>query len=215
MNVEIPYELLGRLTVVVLVLILLLLILGLILAYIVFTRKRIFFPRLVLFILDSLYIPSKRVVSFFNGDETMVDRVAVEIRNMLLKEKFALVPYEERLILLPQCLRNINCGTKLSPLEGSRCLKCGKCKIIEIVKKAEELRYIGVFIVPGGGFVKRIMKRFKPKAILGIACPYELNLSMMEFSSKIPGQGVLLSKTGCVETDIDLEEVFDVMVMKK
>ncbi len=215
MNLAISYDLLGRVTVLVILMALFLLVIGLFLAYIVFKKKQIFFPRLILLVLDSLYIPSKRIVSFFNGDETMVDRVAVEIRNMLLKEKFLQVPYEQRLILLPQCLRNINCSTKLSPLEGSKCLKCGKCKIVEIVKKAEELHYIGVFIVPGGGFVKRIMKRFKPSAILGIACPYELNLSMMEFSSKIPGQGVLLSRTGCVETDIELEDVFEVMQMKK
>lgn len=212
---DISYEFIGKVSVVALILLAVLIFIGLVLTYVVFTRRRIFFPKLILFVIDSLYIPSKRIVSFFNGNEMMIDSVGVEIRNMLLKEKFSEVPYEKRLIILPQCLRSIDCPTKLSSVEGMKCLKCKKCKIWRIVKKAEELGYIGCFIIPGGGFIKRIIRKFKPQGILGIACPYELNLAMMEFSGFIAGYGVYLSKTGCVETDVDLEAVFEAIEMRK
>ncbi|MBU4266957.1 MAG: DUF116 domain-containing protein, partial [Candidatus Altiarchaeota archaeon] len=47
-------------------------------------------------------------------------------------------------------------------------------------------------------------------------CPYEINMGLLEVSNKgIPCQGVLLLNSGCVGTDIDLEEVFNVMELIK
>lgn len=216
MTIEIPYEFIGKLTFFAFIAITILLSIGLFLAYLAFKKKRIFFPNFILFILDSLYIPSKKIIASFGGNETMIDIVGVEIRNMLLKEKFSEVPYNERIIVLPQCLRHLECPAKISPVDGIKCIKCKRCKIFNIYQKAESLGYKGLFIVPGSGFAKRIAKKFKPKAAVGIACPSELNLTMLEIHNYgLVGQGVLLSKTGCVTTDADLEEIFEVIEMKK
>ena len=207
------------------VLLVLALFMGLILAYIIFKKKGFsetlhgissMFLRILLLILDSLYIPAKRIVSFFGGDDLMIDHAASETRNLLLKKEFSKVPYSGRIVIAPQCLRHMDCKTSFSSEAGAQCLGCKKCKIFEIAKKANELGYKGTYIAPGGGFVKRIIKRFKPSGVIGIGCPYEINMGLLEVSNKgIPCQGVLLLNSGCVGTDIDLEEVFNVMELIK
>ncbi len=210
--INIPYELLGRIAVVALILLIVVLAIGLILAYIVFKKKRVFFPNFLLFVLDSMYMPLKKIVSLFNGNEKMIDVVGVELRNIMLKEKFQSVPYTDRVVLLPQCLRSLDCPIKFSSVEGAQCAKCGRCKIVKIVKKAEELGYKGSYIAPGGGFVKRILKKVRPLGVLGIGCGYEVNWGMLEVSNKgIPCQGVIILRDGCVETDLDLDLVFEKM----
>ncbi len=212
MNLIIPYELLGRITVIALILLSVLLITGLILAYIVFKKKKVFFPNFLLFVLDSMYMPLKKIVSLFGGNEKMIDIVGVELRNIMLKGKFQSVPYKDRVILLPQCLRSLDCPIKFSSVEGAQCAKCGRCKIVKIVKRAEELGYKGSYIAPGGGFVKRILKKVRPLGVLGIGCGYEVNWGMLEVSNRgIPCQGVIILRDGCVETDVDLDLVFEKM----
>ncbi|MEA1925239.1 MAG: DUF116 domain-containing protein [Candidatus Altiarchaeota archaeon] len=167
---------------------------------------------IMLFFLDLSYIPLKKIISVLGRNSNRIDIVLIEIRNMLLKNSFSNVPFKDRLVLIPQCLRNIDCKTTFNSVEGARCLKCGKCKIVDIVNKSEELGYMGAYIAPGGGFVRRIIKEKKPKAVLGIGCAWEVNAGILEVASKgIPVQGVILLRDGCVETDVDLEQVFEVM----
>ena len=209
---EIPYDILGRIFMAVVVILLILIVLGLVFAYMAYKRKRIIFSGFVLLILDSFYVPAKHIISFFGGNDRLVELVAIEIRNILMKDDFNSVKYEDKVILLPQCLRSLECPAKMSSFDGIKCAECGKCKVVEIKKKAEELGYKKTFIITGGSFIKRIIQKHKPKAVLGVACPYEAYWGMLELERKgIPSQSVLLLKEGCVETDVDLDEVYEKM----
>jgi len=201
-----------------------LLFIALISAYIIFKNKKIveflssrfgsLIIKILLFIMDLLYLPSRKIVFLLGGNDKIIDIVNVEMRNMLLKNKFSEVPYGDRVIILPQCLRDLNCPVRFSSVGGAQCAECGKCKIAEISKKAKELGYKGTYIAPGSGFVRRTIKKVKPRAVIGVACPPELNWGMLEFSNKgLPVQGIILLRDGCVETDVDLEELFNVMEM--
>jgi hypothetical protein len=172
--------------------------------------------KVLLTILDLLYMPAKKTIIMVGGNDMMIDVVGTEIRNILFKNTFSQVPYDQRIIVIPQCLRSMDCPAKFNSVEGAKCVECGKCKIREISKKAKELGYIGTYIAPGGGFVKRIIKKTKPGAMIGIGCPYEVNLGLLEVSSKgIPCQGVTLLNNGCVTTDVDLNAVFETMELLK
>ena len=172
--------------------------------------------KVLLTILDLLYMPAKKIIIMVGGNDMMIDVVGTEIRNILFKNTFSQVPYNQRIIVIPQCLRSMECPAKFNSVEGAKCIECGKCKIREISKKAKELGYIGTYIAPGGGFVKRIIKSTKPGAMIGIGCPYEVNLGLLEVSSKgIPCQGVTLLNNGCVTTDVDLNAVFETMELLK
>ena len=63
-------------------------------------------------------------------------------------------------------------------------------------------------LFPGSSFVKKIVKENNFKAVIGVACHEDLNQMMMLLSDYCP-QGVLLSKTGCFETKVDIKKVFE------
>lgn len=191
------------------------LVLGLGLAYLLYRlgilhKFRVFWiPQLLLLVLDTLYMPAKKLVSMLGGNDDIVDIIGIEIRNMLLREGFTQTLYTERVVIVPQCLRKADCPAKASPIDGIMCLQCGKCKIAEITRKARELGYMGVYTVTGGGFAKRLLKRLKPKAVVGVACAHELNTGMLYAASRgVPCQGILLLKDGCFETDTDFSQLY-------
>jgi len=137
-----------------------------------------------------------------------VDKVYVELKNSAYKKSFRKVPKKDRVLFLPQCLRNSKkCRAELTKL-GYDCRMCGACKIYEIKKRAEKLGY-RVFIVPGAQMTLALMKKFRPKGVVGVACIKELVMAAEALS--MPGQGVLLLRDGCSDTDVDLEEVFRVL----
>ena len=215
MAYAIPYELIGKILLLILLIITLMITTGLSLAYIVFKKKKLIFPKFILFVFDSFHFISRKAVHLLGGNESMIETVGVEIRNNLSRNKFSKVPYEERIIILPQCLRKLECPAKMSSVDGLKCIGCGQCKVSEIAKKAKELGYNGTIVVPGGGFVKRIIKKYKPQAIIGVACPHEVYAGMLETTKKgIITQGVVLQTGGCVETLVDLDELYGIISLK-
>ena len=205
----------GRLFVVILGFLIVILVTSLIFTYIMFKKRKILFPRFVLFILDTLHTPSMKLVSFFNGNEEMVDLVSIEIRNILFRDSFARIPYKDRVAIFPQCLRSLGCPARLSNIKGIECVGCGKCVLNKFREKCDKLGYKGFYIVPGGGFVKRIVRDIKPMAALGVACEWELNEAMLYLSQRIPVQGVPLSKAGCINTEVDVDRVLEALSMKE
>ena len=138
----------------------------------------------------------------------MIDYTHIELRNSLNESRFKQVPYNERMLLLPHCLRNAKeCNAKYSD-DGLDCLKCNKCKIPEIAKLAEKLGYKKIACVPGGSMVEKLVLKYKPKAIVGVACSAELNLGMDKMHEyNLPSQSVLLLKDGCKDTEASIPEI--------
>jgi hypothetical protein len=138
------------------------------------------------------------------ADDSMVDDVGVRLRNYINEKKFLNTPYEKRFIFIPQCLRSVQCPAKLTP-EGIMCVNCGRCGIGEAKKYAESLGY-KFFIVPGSSFIKRIIKNYRPGAIVGVGCSMEIKEGLdLCHSHGIPARGVPLLTSGCVATSIDWE----------
>ncbi len=122
------------------------------------------------------------------------------------------LPDSKKIILVPQCLRNIKkCRAKEF---GSYylCLKCGGCKIKDIVRAAEKAGYIGVRILKGGSTVKKIISEAQPDGILGVACYFEGAQGIKECEKRgISVYFYPLSKDGCEETDLELEGLLNFM----
>lgn len=141
-------------------------------------------------------------------DEKWVKYTTIELHNGLNREFYKAVPKNERAVFIPHCLRNTKeCKMPIDE-DGYHCLKCGKCVINDIVNECEKngTRY---FIVGGGSQVINIIKKYKPKASLGIACFNELQMALEKLGggSRFAGQGVMLKKDGCVNTEVDIEEI--------
>ena len=200
------YMLLGQIVVFLLLLIIILFIAVIILGVFIARKNQIKFPRFILYIVDLLYSPFKTIAQFLNLDEHLIDDIAIKVRDDVNKEKFRQIPAEKTLIFLPHCLRHRDCPARLQK-EGLNCTECGLCSIGVIKKKSEPLGY-KLYIVPGSSFVKKIVKENKFKAVLGVACHEDLNQMMMLLSDFCP-QGVLLEKTGCFETKVNVKKVFE------
>lgn len=125
-------ETLGKVVVLAAIAFVVLLVIALSFCFFIIRTKRIIFPNLVLFIISLLYEPLRRLLSFFRIDPTLIDRVSVEIRNTINYHEFVATDLEERVLLLPQCIRSTDCPAKLNPVDGIHCMDCGKCGIAEL-----------------------------------------------------------------------------------
>ena len=211
MILDTVFMIIGQLVIIILIIFIILFIVVLVLSLLIVRKNKIKFPRFLLYIVDLLYSPFKTIADFLNLDENLIDNIAIKVRDDINKERFKQIPAERTLIFLPHCLRHHNCPATLQK-EGLNCSECGLCSIGVIKKKSNELGY-KLYIVPGSSFVKKIVKENKFKAVLGVACHEDLNQMMMLLSDFCP-QGVLLEKTGCYETKVNVKKVFEKMESK-
>ncbi len=138
-----------------------------------------------------------------------VDRFVEEFserKNAQYAEAFARVPYGQRLLLVPQCLRSSGDCQADEHGVSYECARCGACSIDAIIEEAERLGYMGVHILKGGRAVVQLIEKYKPRAILGVACNYEGLMGIMECERRgVPVQFAPLLRDGCADTEVDLE----------
>ncbi|MFQ5815945.1 MAG: DUF116 domain-containing protein [Candidatus Hydrothermarchaeaceae archaeon] len=201
------YEMVGRLSVFIFAAFLALLLFSLALGLILMKKQRFILPKLLLFTVDTFYLQLKKLAQKFGLGDIIIDQIGIEVRNHLSAHGFATVPPADRIVVVPQCLRDLKCPARLDPTSGIKCRECGKCVVKDLKEEGERLGY-KVFVVPGGRFVQRIVKTMHPKAALGVACHKDLNLAMHEIASaNIIVQGVPLLRDGCMNTAVDVKEL--------
>ncbi len=150
----------------------------------------------------------KNTLNYLGLKPENIDRLYIELKNSIHNNRFGRIPSKEKIVFLPQCLRKTKSCKAILEMDGWRCMKCKAykdCKVFRIKEKAESMGY-RIFVVPGGSLVFKIIEKLKPRAVLGVACTKEITMAFEEL--KIPCQAVLLSRDGCVDTDVDLNEVF-------
>jgi hypothetical protein len=173
-----------------------------------FKTGSFFAARLMLLSITLLEGAIKFIFWIARADDTIVDDVSVRLRNYINRREFFKIPCDRRFIFIPQCLRSIECPAKLSP-EGIKCLSCGRCGVGEAKGLAEGLGY-KFFIVPGSSFIKRIIKKYRPGAIVGVGCQMEIKEGLaLCHRNAIPAIGVPLTKAGCVATTLDWEQFYE------
>jgi len=132
--------------------------------------------------------------------------MGIESINRLYETEFRGIPFSERAIFIPHCLRHKECKAERS-IEGIICINCGRCNIGSFKKEAEALGY-RVFIVPGASIIKKIIEKYKFKAVLGVACLPELKQGIELMKKRgIAALAVPLLKDGCVDTKVDWNKV--------
>ncbi|OPX72412.1 MAG: hypothetical protein A4E38_00589 [Methanoregulaceae archaeon PtaB.Bin108] len=170
---------------------------------------RVYFPRFLkagMMLVEGL---AKSLFRFFGLEDCEVQTFFINLQNTMNKKSFSEVPVTERAVFFPQCLRSSSCPAHLSP-EGLKCKSCGACPIGFWGKVLEKMGY-RVFIVPGSSFIKRMVKKYHPRAILGIGCLSEVKEGL-EMADKIGlvAMGVVTLKDGCVETLVAWDLVMEV-----
>jgi hypothetical protein len=132
--------------------------------------------------------------------------------NMLQREKFRAVPAAERILFLPHCLRKPKGCRGETTEEGLICKHCTPdCAINQLTSYATSKGY-HCFVVPGGEMVFNLVEKHRPRAICGVACHHEMGQAAQRIGSKestvsFAYQGIPLTKTGCVDTRVDMAAV--------
>ncbi|MEN6518593.1 MAG: DUF116 domain-containing protein [Methanospirillum sp.] len=173
---------------------------------------RLYFPRLLR---PGLTAFEGLMRALFKGvgleDQEML-AFFVKLGNTMNARAFAEVPVAERAIFLPQCLRNAACPADLTP-EGIRCKRCRRCTVGEAMDILEGLGY-RVFIVPGSSFIKRMVKKYRPRALIGVGCLTEVKEGLeMADRLGLVGLGVVTLKEGCVETLVDWTSLYETALL--
>jgi hypothetical protein len=147
----------------------------------------------------------KKAMGIIGLDPENIDHLYIELKNEIHKDVFGKAQPKNTIIFLPQCLRkSAKCKARLGG-EGYECVACSKdCKASAVKRLGEAVGY-SVFIVPGGSMVGKIVEKYKPKAVVGVACIKELVMALDEL--KIPTHAIELTKDGCINTDVDIDDV--------
>jgi hypothetical protein len=175
-------------------------------------RGRLYFPTVIkagLVFLEGLMKAMFRVIGL--EDREMLS-FFIKIHNTIHTSAFERIPVSERAIFLPQCLRSSQCPAHLTP-EGLKCRSCGQCSIGDARPMLEKMGY-RIFIVPGSSFIKRMVKKYRPRAIIGVGCLAEVKEGV-EMADKmgLVAMGVVTLKEGCVETLVNWADVYEVAML--
>jgi hypothetical protein len=175
-------------------------------------RGRLYFPHLIR---AGIVLLEGNMKAFFRllglEDREMLTFI-IKIHNTMNATEFSQVPLAERAIFFPQCLRSAKCPAHLSP-EGLKCVNCGQCTVGVARQNLEKMGY-QVFTIPGSSFIKRMVKKYHPKAIIGVGCLAEVKEGI-DMADKIGliAMGVVTLKEGCVETLVNWQDVYDVATL--
>lgn len=122
------------------------------------------------------------------------------------------VPFAQRVLLLPHCLRpSQDCPGKMTK-QGLDCTGCTRveCAIYQLRATAVEAGYGGVCVAPGGRLAARFIDERQPAGVVAIACHKELEEGMeavdqMEWKNGRPAAATVpLLQDGCVDTTVDV-----------
>jgi geranylgeranyl pyrophosphate synthase len=125
--------------------------------------------------------------------------------NAIWRSIVGAIPFNRRIFLLPQCLRNATyCQAQQDEL-GLLCSECGNCSISGFLREAENLGYVAI-VTEGTTITTRLIESGKVDAVIGVGC-MEVLQKMFASVSKyaIPGIGIPLITCGCVDTMADAD----------
>jgi len=175
-------------------------------------KKRLYFPKLLRSGLVFLEGLMKAMFRFFGLEDKELYTFLIKLFNSMNTAEFTRIPVTQRAIFMPQCLRSSRCPAVLTP-EGLSCRSCGQCDIGKARQLLEKMGY-RVFIVPGSSFIKRMVKKYRPKAIIGVGCLAEVKEGIdMADKMGLVVMGIVTLKEGCVETIANWPEIYEIAML--
>jgi hypothetical protein len=124
------------------------------------------------------------------------------------------VPFAQRVLLLPHCLRPTEeCPGKMTK-QGLDCTGCTRvdCAIYQLRETAVSAGYEGICVAPGGRLAVRFLVEHQPAGVVAVACEKEIEegleaIDQIEWQNCRPLTAVIpLTKDGCVNTEVDVAQ---------
>ncbi len=172
-------------------------------------KKKMFFPKLLRPIFTLTESLVRLICMMFGIDASEQMEFLIKIDNQMNYSDFAKVPVEKRAVFIPLCLRSAKCPARLSPDVGISCVSCGLCPLGDAIPVLKEAGYM-TFIIPGSTFIKRLVRKYRPEAMIGVGCLMEVKEGL-ELGRKISMTtiGVVTATDGCVETTMNYDALME------
>jgi len=163
--------------------------------------------------LDELREHAEQICRAAGADPIHRDYAAILINNETWRDTVAGIPYERRLLLLPQCIRAADRCTAPIDEFGLVCRECGECSICHLQTEAERLGY-AVLVAEGSVLVTKMIETGRIEAIVGVSCMSVLEKCFPHMESRaVPGLAIPLLQDGCADTTVDLDWVWDAIYL--
>lgn len=161
--------------------------------------------------LEELFLCADQIIGINDWPENDRDLIAVYLNNELWKSTVSSIPYERRIMLLPQCLANSEKCSAPSDIYGLLCQKCGACSISYLMEQADSLG-ISTLVAEGGTVVAGLIETGQVDAVIGVSCLDALE-KIFPYMVKhaVPGIAIPLLKDGCKDTIVDENAVCQAM----
>jgi len=155
------------------------------------------------------------VIQNLGADNDYLDFAIVLCGNEIWREVVQATPFDRRLLLLPQCLKNTqSCQAELDSL-GLICAGCKGCQIDSVLTKAEALGYT-TLVAEGTTVAVGLVEEGAIDAVIGVSCMPVLQRSFEPVSrAAVPVMGLPLLHNGCENTNVDYGWLFDEMHQMK
>lgn len=152
---------------------------------------------------ESLQSHAQRCLDTMQIDAEFLYYTMILLNNALWEDYFSHIPKDQRLLLLPKCLRNhAQCNASTDAL-GLLCEQCGACNIPDLTDKAESLG-LSVLVAESSSRVSDWVKNGEIQGIIGVSCMDSLEKafgSMLRHA--VPGIAIPLITDGCKDTEYD------------
>ncbi len=156
--------------------------------------------------LSFLYPLIMRAAKMFKITQDKIQASFIEVNNKLVEAKRTKIVPGEMLVLLPHCLQNSDCSYKITGALAN-CRRCGKCTIGDLKGLAEKYG-VHMEVVPGGTLARRAVQKYRPAAVLAVACERDLSSGIID-SSPMPVYGILNERPNgpCFNTRVDVSKL--------
>jgi len=156
---------------------------------------------------EELQEYADKIIEKYELSNKLNDLVAVYLNNELWRPIISTIPYERRILVLPQCLANSKVCPAETDIYGLLCEKCGSCSICSLQTQAELLG-ITALVAEGGTVVAGLIETGQIDAVIGVSCLDALE-KIFPYMVKhaVPGIAIPLLTDGCKDTVVDTDAV--------
>ncbi len=163
--------------------------------------------------MEELSAGAAEVVRTTSMDPKYADFAKILLNNEVWGPVLAAVPFDRRLLLLPQCLRDASdCKGRIDEF-GLVCARCGACVICDLQRHALELGYV-VLVAEGSAVVTSLIETGKVQAVVGVSCMAMLGRVFPHMqAAAIPGVALPLLYDGCADTAANIDWVIDAIYL--
>ncbi|WP_430973389.1 polyprenyl synthetase family protein [Sunxiuqinia rutila] len=160
---------------------------------------------------DRLEKLAGELIQRLGADQVFLEFAIVLCGNEIWREVVAATPFNRRLLLLPQCLKNTSsCQAEMDSL-GLICAGCKGCQIDSVLNKAEALGYT-TLVAEGTTVAVGLVEEGAIDAVIGVSCMPVLQRSFEPVSrAAVPVMGLPLLYDGCENTNVDYGWLFEEM----